>query len=222
MTDRVGGTANVAALPGRAAGELIDVPPGKVASIVTSLEMLAPPSRRPDVDGCHYRLQRSVRPDLAWYRELFARVGSEWLWFSRLQLADEELRKVLHDAEVEVYTAQDGSVDVGLLELDFRETGTCELAFFGLQSSSVGKGAGRWLMNRALEIVWSRPINRFWVHTCTHDHPAAVQFYIRSGFRPFRQQVEIEDDPRLLGTLPRHVAGHVPLLEPADARSSAG
>ena len=69
-------------------------------------------------------------------------------------------------------------------------------------------------MNRALEIAWSGPISRFWVHTCTFDHPAAAQFYIRSGFRPFRLHVEIEDDPRLLGTLPRHVASHVPLLEP--------
>jgi hypothetical protein len=33
------------------------------------------------------------------------------------------------------------------------------------------------------------------------------------GFRPFRQQVEIADDPRLDGTAPRGVAKHVPIIE---------
>ncbi len=194
--------------------ECIDVPLGKVVSVVTSLEMLARPPRRHEQAESGYRLQRAVHPGLAWYRDVFARVGSDWLWSSRLQLSDDELRSILNDPGVEVYTAQSGSEDIGLLELDFRETGICELSFFGLLPSRVGKGAGRWLMNRAVEIVWSRPINRFWVHTCTHDHPAALPFYIRSGFRPFRQQVEIADDPRLLGTLPRSAAPHIPLFAP--------
>ena len=195
--------------------ECIDVPLGKVVSVVTSLEMLAPPPRRQAQADFGYRLQRAVRPELAWYRDLFARVGSDWLWSSRLELSDDELRGISNDPGVEVYTAQSGSEDIGLLELDFRETGICELSFCsGLLQSHVGKGAGRWLMNRAVEIVWSRPINRFWVHTCTDDHPAAMPFYILSGFRPFRQQVEIADDPRLLGTLPRSAAPHIPLFVP--------
>jgi hypothetical protein len=70
--------------------------------------------------------------------------------------------------------------------------------------------AGRWLMNRALEFSWSRPIARVWVHTCTFDHPAALAFYQRSGFRAFRRQIEVADDPRLDGTAPRDVARHVP------------
>ncbi|MCC7273790.1 MAG: GNAT family N-acetyltransferase, partial [Alphaproteobacteria bacterium] len=73
-------------------------------------------------------------------------------------------------------------------------------------------GAGRWLMNRAVEIAWARPIARFWVHTCTLDHPGALAFYVRSGFVPFRRQVEIADDPRLLGQAPRSAAAHVPVI----------
>ena len=103
--------------------------------------------------------------------------------------------------------------DEGLLELDFREAGQCELAFFGVTAKLIGSGAGRWLMNRALELAWSRPVARVWVHTCTLDHPSALAFYQRSGFRPFRRQVEIADDPRLDGTVPRHVAKHVPIIE---------
>ena len=114
---------------------------------------------------------------------------------------------------VEVYALVQDGRDEGLLELDFREAGQCELAFFGVTAKLIGSGAGRWLMNRALELAWSRPVARFWVHTCTLDHPSAVAFYQRSGFRPFRRQIEIEDDPRLDGTLPRSVARHVPIIE---------
>ena len=102
--------------------------------------------------------------------------------------------------------------DEGLLELDFREPGQCEIVFFGVTAKLVGTGAGRWLMNRALELAWSRPVERVWLHTCTFDHPAALAFYQRSGFRPFRRQVEVVDDPRLDGTAPRECgeacAGH--------------
>src|SRR5262249_47050288 len=98
------------------------------------------------------------------------------------------------------------------LELDFRCDGECELAFLGVAPKQVGTGAGRWLINRAIELAWSRPIRRFWVHTCTLDHPQASAFYIRSGFSPFRQQIEINDDPRLDGTLPRHAAPQVPIF----------
>jgi GNAT superfamily N-acetyltransferase len=211
--DALAGSASRNVGDGPAQSGCIDVPVGKIASIVTSLEMLARPSERREINQHGLQLVAASRPALGWYRELFTRIGSDWLWTSRLQLADDELSRILGDPRVEVYAARRGAEDIALLELDFREPGTCELAFFGLMASYVGSGAGRWLMNRALEIVWSRPINRFWVHTCTHDHPDALRFYMRSGFRPFRQHVEIEDDPRIVGTLPRSAAPHVPVLE---------
>ena len=40
--------------------------------------------------------------------------------------------------------------DVGMLELDFREPGECELAFVGLIPELSGKGHGRWLLAEAL------------------------------------------------------------------------
>ncbi len=152
-------------------------------------------------------------PDLDWFRDLYRRVGEEWLWFSRLQMADAELAAIVRSPMVEVHALVHEGRDEGLLELDFREAGQCELAFFGVTAGLIGGGAGRWLMNRALELAWSRPVSRVWVHTCTLDHPSALAFYQRSGFRPFRRQVEIADDPRLDGTSPRAAAKHVPMIE---------
>ena len=121
------------------------------------------------------------------------------------------LGESLASPDVAVYRLEAADGGQGFLELDFRHAGECELTYFGIEESLVGGGGGRWLMNRAIGLAWARPIHRFWVHTCTLDHPAALPFYVRSGFRPFRQQVEIEDDPRLIGLLPETSAARIPL-----------
>jgi GNAT superfamily N-acetyltransferase len=115
--------------------------------------------------------------------------------------------------KVHVHALRDRGADVGLLELDFRQDGECELAYFGLTAGMVGRGAGRWLMNRAIALAWAKNITRFHVHTCTLDHPAALEFYRRSGFTPYKREIEIAPDPRLTGNLPRDCAAHVPLIE---------
>ena len=104
--------------------------------------------------------------------------------------------------------------DVGLLELDFRTEGEVELAFLGLVPGFIGQGAGRFLMNEAIARAFARPIRRFFVHTCTLDAPGALAFYLRSGFTPYKRAIEVADDPRLLGFLPRESAPHVPVLAP--------
>jgi GNAT superfamily N-acetyltransferase len=189
-----------------------DVPHGKIAAVVTHLEMMQRPPSRPAPAG-KWDLRHVKSPDLDWFRDLYRRVGEEWLWFSRLQMSDAELAAIIRAPQVDVYALVHNGRDEGLLELDFRKDGECELAFFGVTGGLIGTGAARFLMNHALQQAWSRPIRRFWVHTCTFDHPSAVAFYQRSGFVPFRRQIEIADDPRTTGTYPRDAAGHIPIIE---------
>jgi GNAT superfamily N-acetyltransferase len=189
-----------------------DVPQGKIAAVVTSLEMFVQPRPRPDPPETPWRLRRVVDPDLNWFRDLYRRVGQDWLWFSRLMLSDDALAAIIRDRSIELYALEYLRRDEGLLELDFRQAGVCELSFFGVTPSLIGKGAGRWLMNRALELAWSRPIRRFWVHTCTLDHPRSLTFYLSSGFCAFRRQIEIADDPRT-AVLPRSAAPEIPIID---------
>jgi GNAT superfamily N-acetyltransferase len=190
------------------------VGPARLANVVTCLEMTSRPPQR-SVRGFPppYELVRLRQVDIASYRALFRKIGQDWMWFSRLIMPDDELRGILGDPQVELFVVRAGSEDVGMLELDFRAAGQCELAFFGLVADAIGKGLGRALMEAAIERAWARPIGRLWVHTCTFDHPSAVGFYIRSGFRPYAYQVEVQADPRLTGHLPRTAAPHIPLIE---------
>jgi len=189
---------------------LHDVPNDRIAAVVTSLEMFERPAVRPDPDG-PWRLQHLVRPDPETYRALYKKIGERWLWFSRIVMSDGDLAAIVQHPKVEVYGLETGGEFEGLLELDLRVDGEAELAFFGVGPSLIGGGAARWLMNRALELAWQRPIARFWVHTCTLDHPNAIGFYQRSGFVPFRRQIEIEPDPRLRD-ISMASRDHVPVL----------
>lgn len=190
------------------------VPAGKIANVVTCLEMRERPQARPvpPADAA-LRVDRWETPELAAYRALFREIGEEWMWFSRLVMPDDQLSAILGDPDVHVYALKDGERRVGLLELDFRTPGECELTFFGLVTDAIGQGAGRILMNTAIDKAWERPIDRFWVHTCHFDHPGAVSFYQRSGFRPYAFMVEVTDDPRLTGQMRRDAARHVPLID---------
>jgi GNAT superfamily N-acetyltransferase len=189
-----------------------DIPNGKIAAVVTHLEMLERPALPSDLPA-DWTLRHVDSPGVDWFRDLYRRVGEEWLWFSHAYLSDAELAAIIRAPGVEIHALVRDGRDEGLLELDFQRSGQCELVYFGVTAKLIGSGAARFLMNRALERAWSAPVSRIWVHTCTFDHPAALAFYQRAGFRPFRRQIEIADDPRLDGTVPRHVAGHVPIIE---------
>ncbi len=166
-----------------------DVPLGKLAMVVTHLEMReAAPLR--DVTAPEGVALRALTPTLDWYRDIFRRVGQDWLWFGRLTKTDAELQALLSDADTQFFTLTKDGRDEALLELKFTADGTCELAYFGLTPALIGSGAGRYLMNHAIRTAWARPISRFHLHTCTLDSPQALSFYIRSGFTPFKRQVE--------------------------------
>ncbi|MGD1880889.1 MAG: GNAT family N-acetyltransferase [Paracoccaceae bacterium] len=188
-----------------------DVPDGKLAVAVTHLQMHKPAPLRgvPLPKGLQFE---TLWKDVAEYRDLFRRIGADWLWFGRLRLPEPELARIITDPKVQLYTLIKHDRPEALLELDFRKDGECELAYFGLTSALIGSGAGAYLMDRAIEIAWLEEITRFHVHTCTIDSPQALPFYIRSGFVPYKRQIEIADDPRCIGLFPADVAAHVPMI----------
>jgi len=188
------------------------LPRGCLANVVTCLEIRERPLLRPAPVISGLSLQRMTAGDTARFRNLFRLVGQDIMWFSRLVLTDDALAAVIGDSRVESLVLMRDGADIGLLELDFRQEGECELSFFGLVPEVVGTGLGRILMNEALSRAWSQPITRLWVHTCSFDHPGALAFYQRSGFQPYKIMVEVHHDPRLSGHLPLQASAQVPLI----------
>ncbi len=152
-----------------------DVPAGKVAAVVTELDMRAPAPLRGRAAADGVSLRHVPAPDPGWYRTLFTHVGQDWLWFSRLRMPDAQLQAILADPLVEVFAVESDGQPQGLLELDFRTDGECELAYFGLGPALVGSGTGAWLMDQAITMAWAR---RSAASTCT---PARSTTLLRSA-----------------------------------------
>jgi len=193
---------------------LTPVADDQLATIVTTLEMRRRPPLRP-MPPSPLRLVAWRPADPARYRQLFRRVGAPWLWFSRLTMDDAALTAIIHDPAVSVYAVADPrGIEVGMLELDHRRAGECELSYVGLVPELAGKGHGRWLMAEALTRAWTPGVTRAWVHTCTLDHPSALNFYRKQGFTAVSRAVETFPDPRRLGLLPEDAAPQIPQLAP--------
>lgn len=198
------------------------VAPGDLAAVVTALEMRACPEalRRPGIEpDVPLQLVRWEQCAPERYRMLYRRIGAPWIWWSRLMLDDAALSAIIHDPAVELYAVTDRArVEIGMLELDFRVSGACEIAFFGFVAKATGHGFGTWLMRRALQRAWfgragdGPVVERVWVHTCTLDAPRAVGFYTAQGFVAYARFVEVFRDPRAAGLLSPDLAPLHPLL----------
>jgi len=186
-----------------------DLAPGKLAAVVTYLEM---PERPRNVRTSSVTLKPVKSPDLSWYREVFRRSGEHWLWWSRLEMGDDQLSAVLHAPTTELFLAESQGQELGMAELDRSKAGEVEISFFGLYLEETGKGFGRPFMEALLDRAWTASTSRVWVHTCTLDSPVALPFYIKCGFRPYKRAIEVAGDPRLRGVLPESAAPQVPII----------
>jgi len=195
-----------------------DVPRGKIANVVTYLELRAPAALSP-ANHPAFTIRLIDQPAVEWYRRIFREIGEPWLWFSRLRMADDELSAIIRHPAVDIFALSHEGADRGLLEFDRRSFPDIEVAFVGVTPDLIGKGAGRALLAHGLAREWERRPQRIWLHTCTADHPSALRFYQKFGFVAYQRAVEIADDPRLTGEIPRSAAPHVPIIE-ALPRSS--
>ncbi|MFK8033094.1 MAG: GNAT family N-acetyltransferase [Hyphomicrobiales bacterium] len=195
------------------ANGLNPIPPGKIAATVTFLDMEKRPTWLDEASVApSLELVPKAKIPLSDYRRLFQEIGENWLWTSRLLMSDEELSKIIHGPSTKIYLIElDGEV-AGLSELKQVNPTTVEIAFFGLRPEFTGRKIGRDVMTLTLRIAWKERTRTVCLQTCNFDHPAALGFYQKCGFQPVRFAIELMDDPRITGTLPKSAAPHIPLL----------
>jgi GNAT superfamily N-acetyltransferase len=151
------------------------------------LEMRAPSDRcvaapRDDLTVVHV-----PSPTVAYYRSLYDAVGKDHYWLSRRRMSDEALAAILGDSRNEMHVLHVGGAPAGFAELDRRQSDEIELVQFGLTAPFIGQGLGKWFLQWAIDKAWSYSPKRFWLHTCTLDHPAALPNYTKAGFVLFKQ-----------------------------------
>lgn len=189
--------------------------PGKLGVLTIYFEHNAPFPQTTAAFPDGLRFEKLGAMDLHRYRALFKAVGGPWLWVSRLKISDDELVTILSHHDVAAFALTNGLEDLGFLELDHREQDEAglEIRYLGLVPHAMKKGYGPALMAHAFAVARARQVTRLWLHSCHIDGPSSANFYRAQGFTPIRSAIEILDDPRLTGDLPRDTAPHVPLVE---------
>jgi GNAT superfamily N-acetyltransferase len=130
------------------------------------------------------------------------RGGGPWSWTDRRRLNDAALAAILNDPLVEVNVLWLAGVPAGYAELDRRAPPDIEIGYFGLMPEFIGQGLGGYLLDWAIHHAWRMQPRRLWLDTCDLDHPRALGFYQRSGFRIYdRRMSTLELPPDL--QLPR-------------------
>jgi GNAT superfamily N-acetyltransferase len=167
-------------------------PPGDaIETVVTYLEMTAPPDRAPARAPRPGLEIRHVSPcPVAIYRFLYGAVGGPWTWTERRLLSDADLDNILADPRVEVHVLSADGAPAGYVELDRRCRPDIEIAYFGLLPGFIGQGLGRYLLDWAVTRAFEAAPARLWLHTCDLDHPRALAVYEAAGFRPYRTRRE--------------------------------
>jgi GNAT superfamily N-acetyltransferase len=175
---------------------------------ITYLEMLARPAgRRFPAPMETLALMRAEVCTVSFYRYLYDTVGEPWLWFERRIIDDAAVAAQIHRPTIEIFVLYVRGVPAGFFELDTAAPRETKLCYFGLIPDFIGRRLGPYLLQAAIDRAWSRPIDRFWLHTSTFDHPKALSVYQRAGFVVYARRSVLFEDPREHGILPRTL-GH--------------
>jgi GNAT superfamily N-acetyltransferase len=162
-------------------GRAIEMP-----ATVTYLAMHARPSIPPPPPPLmKIAILKAEKPAVHFYRYLYNTIGGPYFWVERRLWSDEKLANMLASAKVALYVLYVAGSPGGMAELDFREEGAGQLAYFGLMPDYIGRRIGPWFLHQTVELAWAEPISRLLVNTCTLDHRKALPAYQRAGFTAY-------------------------------------
>jgi len=170
--------------------------------VITYLEMLERPmGRRAPAPIEKLALMRAEACTVSFYRYLYDTVGEPWLWFERRLIDDAALAAQIRKPTIEIFVLYVRGVPAGFFELDIAAARETKLSYFGLIPDFIGRRLGPYLLQAAIDQAWSRPLDRFWLHTSTFDHPKALRVYQQAGFIVYARRPVSFDDPRERGIL---------------------
>ena len=174
--------------------------------VITYLEMLDRfAGKRVPAPLDKLALMRAEDCTVSFYRYLYNTVGEPWLWFERRLMDDAALAAQIRKPTIEIFVLHVRGVPAGFFELDTAAPRETKLCYFGLIPDFIGRRLGPYLLQAAIDQAWSRPLDRFWLHTSTFDHPKALSVYQQAGFVVYARRPVLFEDPREHGILPQRL-----------------
>ena len=117
----------------------------------------------------------------------YKQIGRKHQWVDRLIWQDKNWMDYVSNKNLKTFILQKNNEYIGYFELIFHKN-DCEIAYFGILEEHIGRGYGGFLLSEALKIGLKNA-NRVWVHTCTLDHPNAIENYKSRGMKIFKTEI---------------------------------
>ena len=154
---------------------------------IFNLEMTNPNQLKPKHEAHGLTVVEVKIKQYQFNRFLYQFVGSAWQWTDKLALSDSQWQEYSEADNLHLFVAYKDGAPAGYFELQQQKDDNVEIMYFGLGERFIGKGFGGYLLTQAIEKAWALPnTRRVWVHTCSLDHPSALQNYQARGFDLFR------------------------------------
>lgn len=138
------------------------------------------------------QLVQAKIPSPALNRFLYTSIGGDWHWVDRLPWSWERWMRWLNRPEHQTWVLYVDGTPAGYFELEKQAGGDVEIAYFGIAKGFIGRGLGGWLLTRTIEQAWAFGATRVWVHTCSLDHPMALNNYRARGMSVFKEETAMK------------------------------
>ena len=160
----------------------------KEAVTTWSLEMTSPTQliHKP-ISTTDFAIHECQEKHFAFNRFLYSYVGQRWQWTDKLVWSEEQWRDYAENDNLRLWVGYCNGCPAGYFELQ-KIDADIEIAYFGLAESFIGRGFGGALLSAAIAEAWKWDAKRVWVHTCTLDHPRALQNYLSRGLQIFHEE----------------------------------
>ena len=132
-------------------------------------------------------IKEAEKKDFDLNKFFYKQIGKKHQWVDRLTWQDKNWTEYVSKKNLKTFILREKNDYVGYFELIF-DKNICEIAYFGILEEYIGKGYGGFLLSEALTIGFKNA-NRIWVHTCSLDHPNAIENYKSRGMKVFKTEI---------------------------------
>ena len=122
----------------------------------------------------------------------YKNIGKKHKWIDRLVWTETQWIDYVSSKKVNTYIFKKNEDLVGFFELiGHFEKQEIEIAYFGLLEEYQNKNLGSFLLSQAIKKSFEKKIKRVWLHTCSLDHPNALNNYLARGMKIFKTETVI-------------------------------
>ena len=120
----------------------------------------------------------------------YKQIGKKYQWVDRLTWINSDWIKYITNKNLKTFILKKENDLVGYFELILKnETNESEIAYLGILEEYFHKGCGGYLLSEAIKKSFDLGAKRVWVHTCSLDHPNAINNYKSRGMKIFKTEI---------------------------------